>query len=708
MSGAIDEDTARAVESGRQTAGAFLSTVQTQLQKAFVAFLVGMLLGVAAMRRIIWPQLKQDLLADSAEVVTLTPFDVILLQVKIGLILGILLAIPVLLYYARDPLRERGILRDVPVSRARATAVATAAAVLFVGGSLYAYYVFFPVMFGFLAGNAVGAGFSPTYSIVAWTQFIFVLGLSFGLAAQLPLAMTALAYSGVVPYETFRDRWKYAMVAIVGFGAVFSPPDPFTQLMWSFPLAALYGLSLYLTKVVVTAKRGAAGVDVAEAFRSSRRAAAVTGVAAGAVVAALAWAVPAAVAPRLGVDVPTAGTVLGLSTPLALAAIALVGAVVAAAVASLLVVYRSLASASETNAAGTAALDLGDLDAAGVRAAPPELFESLAEEEAVAAAGEAMDAGNTEKAEAVLDRYDQVEAQSEETDGDDAEAETDDEASDPVTSTTAGVVGAFTEEETTEDDIGGYYYDIRFILDSLRSRVFRVALVFLLTMGGVFTFLYGGGFGRINRDFLSRLPADIGGVDPTTIQPVTLHPVEALFFMVKISVLLAAVVTVPVLLYYAWPALSDRGLVTGDRRVLSVWGVSVVGGLTVGSVVGYVFVAPGAISYLVADALRANMEIAYRVRSFFWLVFLTTAGVGILADIPVSMLLFYRGGLVSYRRLVTAWRAVVFGSFAFAAALTPDSIYTMLIIAVPVSLAYGLGVALLWGATLGGRRARAA
>ena len=117
--------------------------------------------------------------------------------------------------------------------------------------------------------NAVSAGFEPKYSISMWAQFIFLLSLSFGLAAQLPLVMSSLAYSGIVPYETFRDKWKYAVIAIFVFGALFSPPDPFTQVMWAVPLVTLYAASLYLTKILVTAKRSSDAIDVPATARAN-------------------------------------------------------------------------------------------------------------------------------------------------------------------------------------------------------------------------------------------------------------------------------------------------------------------------------------------------------------------------------------------------------------------------------------------------------
>ncbi len=50
--------------------------------------------------------------------------------------------------------------------------------------------------------------------------------------------MTGLSYAEIVPYELFRDKWRHAIVGIFAFGALFTPPDPFTQIMWAVPLVA--------------------------------------------------------------------------------------------------------------------------------------------------------------------------------------------------------------------------------------------------------------------------------------------------------------------------------------------------------------------------------------------------------------------------------------------------------------------------------------
>ncbi|QDX40132.1 Sec-independent protein translocase TatC [Salarchaeum sp. JOR-1] len=719
-SGGVREDAARAVGVGRETIGVTLRTLQKKLQVAFVFFVVGLLGGVLAMRLVIWPQLRADLLATEARIITQTPFDVILMQVKIGLVAGVLATVPPLLYHAREPLKERGIVPDLEVKLWHLAVLGVAAVLLFALGVAYAYGLFFPIVFYFLADYAVKAGLAPMYSIVMWTEFILMLAVSFGLAAQLPLVMSALAYAEIVPYETFRDKWKYAVVGIFTFGAVFSPPDPFTQILWALPLCFLYGVSLYVTKIVVTAKRGSERIDVLGVLRAR-------------------WNVPLAVAVvgfalgygayRYGVVERVNETLVGTAYPqayllpqydplpvgLAVGALALVGALAYVA----FVAIERAASAEAAVYGGRARepenLNLDVLDAAGVRAAPEERFVAMDEEDALAAARTAIDDGDDEKAQAILDRFDDAADEREEQA---AEADAAEEEAGTVTKRTAGMLDAFTEDETTEDDVGGYYEDILAVLGALRGRAFRIAAVFMSVLVAAFGFLYYGGLATLRDDFIGRLPADLRtasnasagpAADPGSAAagmqwPITLHPVEALVFEAKVSAVAAAIATLPLVVYYAWPVLAERGILTGDRRTITVWAGGVFGGLAVGSVLGYLFVAPNVITYLVADALRADMVISYRISNFLWMVFLTTAGIGLLMDVPISMALFHAGGLVSYHTMRERWRVAVLVSFALGALLTPDTVYTMLIVGVPLSAAYFLGLGVLWVGTLGGRR----
>ncbi|WP_459193380.1 twin-arginine translocase subunit TatC [Halosimplex sp. J119] len=725
MAAAIDEDTKRTVAQGRATLGSMIGSAREDLQKAFMVFVIGFMGTFYALRLYVWDQLKADLnpqeLANSDKVVKIvatTPFDVILLQAKIGMAVGVLMAIPVVIYYGRDALRARGWWPAEDVPKWKLAFPVILSVVLFLAGLAYAYYLFFPLMLGFLAGNAATAGFQPSWSIVKWTQFIAFLGLSFGLAAQLPLAMSSLSYLRILSYQAMRDRWRYAVMAIFVFGAFFSPPDPLTQIMWALPLVGLYAFSLALARFAELLRRSADEVSTGQVIRSYWNQLAG--------IALLTFAAGYLFVTRYGVAAindllaslpekyqrgpyPSLAELTGLDPQLVAALVGL-GVMAVALVAALFVfAIRELDAARDpTEPTGSPAdIDLLALDAAAIPATPPERFEEMDEGEATELAREALqEQEDPDKAQAILDRFDEIqEAQEQraEAEGGDGATGTDTDDEDEggiFTSTTAGVVDSFTEEETTEDDIGGYYYDIAFILESLTSRAFRIVGLFGIVMAATFVFLYQGGIGRLQRIFFSRMPES----QEVQANIVTLHPAEALIFEIKFATLLGLVATLPLILYYIWPRLKERGLVGGDRRVLGAWAVSLLVGIVGGSLLGFLYIAPAIISWLAADAIQSSMVIYYRINNFGWLVVATTVGVGLLVEVPVTMFLFHRGRLITFQTMFDRWRTVVMAIIVTAAFLTPSSLLTMLVFSIPTALAYMVGLALLWVYTLGGRR----
>jgi sec-independent protein translocase protein TatC len=126
--------------------------------------------------------------------------------------------------------------------------------------------------------------------------------------------------------------------------------------------------------------------------------------------------------------------------------------------------------------------------------------------------------------------------------------------------------------------------------------------------------------------------------------------------------------------------------------------------VTVGSVVGFLVVAPNVISWLAADIVNNDVLIKFRINAFGWLVFFTTLGIGLLAAVPTTMLLFHRGGIVPFAVQRDRWREAVTAVFALSAFLTPRGLFTMFLVAIPVALTYGVGLGVLWLYTLGGRR----
>ncbi|MCL7417982.1 MAG: twin-arginine translocase subunit TatC, partial [Halalkalicoccus sp.] len=729
----VDEDTARSLNSGRETIGAVLSTVQTHLQKVFIIFVVGFLGTFYALRAVVWDWLRAVTISgmppevlERFDIIVTTPFEVILLQAKIGIVAGIVVAIPPLLYLSRHELRARGYWPRTPIARWKLAGIALMSLLLFLGGVSYAYGIFFPLILGFLAEFSYNVGVDPTWSIVMWTEFLVLLTVSFGLAAQLPLAMSSLAYAEIVPYETFRDKWRYAVLGIFIFGAMFSPPDPISQIMWAVPLVVLYAFSLGMTRFIVTLKRGGRANVRGTIKRNLGTLLGVPLLLAAGLYAALVsgageYLNDALLDPR-DIALPQAvwlRELLGVSRE---AALAIGAAAVLFAVAFALVAFYLLISSVEEAPTGPtgrmgdpAGIDLTGLDAAGVRAAPAAAFEALSEEEALSLARESMANDDPEKAQAILDRFDAVHA------GDDAAPESETEAgtgaADTGTTeatdeddediggilggTATGMFAAFSEEKD-EDDIGGYLYDIKYIADSLRSRLLWIFAVFGAVLLGVFTFFYMGGVRVITGDFVSRMPRAVVSIDDVRI--IDLHPVETLMFIIKVSTLVGLLSILPMVLYFAWPAMKERGLTRGQRSVVYEWTIAIALALAGGTVLGYYYIAPGLIGFLVYDATQAGMVISYRISKFAWLIIYTTVGVGLLACVPITMWMLFRGKIASYRAMRNRWREVTIAVFAVAGIFTPVSVLTMFLVAIPTMLAYGLGLAGLFVVTLGGRR----
>ncbi len=80
---------------------------------------------------------------------------------------------------------------------------------------------------------------------------IFVFGLCF----QLPIVMTLLAKVGLATSKGMARKRKYAIVGVFIVAAIFTPPDPISQISLAVPIVILYEVSIYMAKLVEK-KRG--------------------------------------------------------------------------------------------------------------------------------------------------------------------------------------------------------------------------------------------------------------------------------------------------------------------------------------------------------------------------------------------------------------------------------------------------------------------
>jgi len=111
--------------------------------------------------------------------------------------------------------------------------------VLFFCGMAFAYFIVFPVVFGFITASAP-QGVAVMTDIDKYLSFVLAMFMAFGITFQVPVAVVVLVRMGFVSVEKLREARPYVVVGAFVVGAIFTPPDVVSQLMLAVPLWLLY------------------------------------------------------------------------------------------------------------------------------------------------------------------------------------------------------------------------------------------------------------------------------------------------------------------------------------------------------------------------------------------------------------------------------------------------------------------------------------
>ncbi len=114
-----------------------------------------------------------------------------------------------------------------------------ASTLLFFTGMAFAYYLVFPVVFGFIT-HAAPEGVAVMTDISNYLDFVMTMFIAFGLAFEVPIAVVMLVRFNIVKIQTLKDIRSYMIVGAFVVGAIFTPPDVISQMMLAVPLWLLY------------------------------------------------------------------------------------------------------------------------------------------------------------------------------------------------------------------------------------------------------------------------------------------------------------------------------------------------------------------------------------------------------------------------------------------------------------------------------------
>lgn len=174
--------------------------------------------------------------------VTLGPTDSVVAYFRVALLIGGIIAIPVITYQVLrfvlpglTPREARYILLSLP-----------AVTLLFILGVVFTWFLLVPPAIGFFEG------FQPTIFRPQWTADLylgFVTALLFwmGVAFQTPLIFFIVSLLGMVTAGNLRRNWRIAIVGSAVAAAMITPTiDPVNMVLVMGPLLSLYVLSILL------------------------------------------------------------------------------------------------------------------------------------------------------------------------------------------------------------------------------------------------------------------------------------------------------------------------------------------------------------------------------------------------------------------------------------------------------------------------------
>jgi sec-independent protein translocase protein TatC len=196
--------------------------------------------------------LNAPLPAERDKPITLSVAEPFLTAIKVSLLAGFGLALPVILWqlwsFLAPAVEERS-------ERMVLTYVVFATGLL-VAGVSFGYWVVLPKAINFLT-NFDESHFQIEIRAREYYGFVMTVLLAVGLVFQLPIFMLALVRLGVLSTDTLRSnrRLGYFIVAVI---AVLLPGiDPVTTVLQAVPLIVLYELSIWLA--VFVERRAARG-----------------------------------------------------------------------------------------------------------------------------------------------------------------------------------------------------------------------------------------------------------------------------------------------------------------------------------------------------------------------------------------------------------------------------------------------------------------
>ena len=187
--------------------------------------------------------MRINLVPENVDLIQTAPGQAFFAQMYVAALVGVVVSMPVIIKelvgFIKPALKEN----EINVSRN----ISLRALGLFIAGCVFSYNFVIPYMLDFLYRYGEGAGLITFLNVMEFVTFVLQFLLAFGFSFQLPLVMYAISASGMVDPDFWRKNIRYAIVAIVIFGAVITPDGTGVTMMFvAGPMIGLYAAGMII------------------------------------------------------------------------------------------------------------------------------------------------------------------------------------------------------------------------------------------------------------------------------------------------------------------------------------------------------------------------------------------------------------------------------------------------------------------------------
>ena len=159
------------------------------------------------------------------------------------------------------------------------------------------------------------------------------------------------------------------------------------------------------------------------------------------------------------------------------------------------------------------------------------------------------------------------------------------------------------------------------------------------------------------------------------------------------SLIFALVIASPVVIWQIW-AFIAAGLYKHERAAFYRFFPFMMLLAAAGVWFGYSVALPYSLGFLISLMDPSLVGALFSVGQFLNLLFLTTAAMGVMFQVPIVMLALQKIGLVRHQAFRKHWRVTILIIFCSAALFTPPEPVSMILMASPMMVLYALGLLL--------------